>query len=98
MTTSEKITYWQNHIKAWEAGKSSQREYCRQHNLTFSSFGYWRQRLKKVPSKAPKLIPVSVSRSASLISVVLPTGVRIEAPAHCLSDILSVVSSAGNLR
>lgn len=37
--------FWQQHSLAWERSNISQREYCRQHKLRLSTFGYWRRKL-----------------------------------------------------
>lgn len=91
MTSSEKATYWQQHFKNWQQSGLSQRDYCKQHKLTFSNFGYWRKRLKTGESTTAKLIPVSVSRPV-LINVYLPSGVRIETPLHGLVELLPLLT------
>ena len=92
MTSTEKAAYWQQHFTDWQQSGLSQRDYCKQHKLTFSSFGYWRKRLKTSESIPRKLIPVSVPRPA-LISVYLPSGVRIETPLHGLVELLPLLAS-----
>lgn len=37
---------WVELMVAYEAGDLSQREFCRQHEVAYSSFGYWRRRLR----------------------------------------------------
>jgi hypothetical protein len=95
MTLSDKAVYWQQHFKDWQQSGLSQRDYCQKHQLTFSSFGYWRKRLKTSQSTSSKLIPVSVSRPA-LITVYLPSGVRIEAPLHSLVELLPLLFSGAS--
>ncbi len=90
MTSSEKAAYWQQHFKDWQQSGLPQRDYCKLHKLTFSSFGYWRKRLKTGEPISGKLIPVSVSRPA-LIHVYLPSGVRIDAPLHSLAELLPLL-------
>ena len=96
MNTEEKLTYWQQHIDSWKNSGLSQQNYCKQNELTFSSFGYWRGRLKKNQAASGKLIPVSISR-ASLINIYLPSGVRIETPAHGLAEILLLLTGGEKL-
>lgn len=91
MTSSDKAVYWQQHFTDWQQSGLSQRDYCKQHKLTFSSFGYWRKRLKTGVSIPGKLIPVSLSRPA-LINVYLPSGVRLEAPLYSLAELLPLLA------
>ena len=95
MSATDKSDYWQQHFKDWQQSGLSQRDYCKQHNLTFSSFGYWRSRLKANSTADSKLIPVSVSRPTS-INIYLPSGIRIETPTHGLADILPLLTGEAN--
>lgn len=90
MTTEEKSAYWRQHVESWKNSGLSQRDYCNQNALAFSSFGYWRNRLK-TDGAVGKLIPINVSRSAA-ITVYLPCGVRIETPLHGLAEILPLLT------
>jgi hypothetical protein len=91
MTSSEKPAYWQQHFNDWKQSGLSQREYCRQHQLAVSSFGYWRKRLKNHNRPCSKLVPVSIAGTSTII-ISLPSGIRIEAPLHSLSDVLLAVA------
>ncbi|MBL0379563.1 MAG: hypothetical protein JKP90_07835 [Desulfofustis sp. PB-SRB1] len=42
-----KRSYWGDHIAGWKQSGLSQQAYCRKHQLSLSSFGYWRSRLKR---------------------------------------------------
>lgn len=90
MNTEEKATYWQQHFKNWQSSGLPQRDYCKQNQLSFSSFGYWRNRLKTNSRTEGKLIPIRVSRPAT-INVYLPCGVRIETPLHGLAELLPLL-------
>ena len=39
-------TEWVELMAAYEAGDLPQREFCKAHDVTYSSFGYWRRRLR----------------------------------------------------
>ena len=95
MNIEEKTAYWQRHFKDWKQSGLSQRDYCKQHELTFSSFGYWRNRLRTNKAAAGKLIPVSVAPPV-WINVYLPCGVHIEAPLHSLAEILPLLAGEAN--
>lgn len=91
MTSEHKKAFWQGHIDGWRQSQLSQRDYCRQHNLTFSSFGYWRTRLNRLQQSANKLIPVKLAGSSSSVTIFLPAGLRLDVPVHALAEILPVV-------
>lgn len=95
MNTEDKPTYWLQHFENWKNSGLSQRDYCKQHALTFSSFGYWRHRLKANSTAESKLIPITVS-SPALINIYLPSGVRIDMPTHALADILPLLADEIN--
>jgi hypothetical protein len=54
-------SYWQSHIEGWQHSGLSQHEYCRQHYLSLSSFGYWRSRLKVREQSGPRFHPVVIA-------------------------------------
>lgn len=39
--------FWPQHNQAWERSSISQKEYCLQHGLRLSAFGYWRRKLTR---------------------------------------------------
>lgn len=39
---------WSDRIAAWKDSELSQKQYCDQHQLTYSTFVYWRSRLKRL--------------------------------------------------
>lgn len=39
---------WSDRIAAWKESGLSQKQYCIQHQLTYSTFVYWRGRLKRL--------------------------------------------------
>ena len=48
MTSEQKRQHWQRHIEAWQQSRLPQREYCKQQEISFSSFSYWRTRLSRL--------------------------------------------------
>lgn len=90
MTHEHKQRLWQQHVAQWQTSQLSQREYCQQHNLALATFGYWRKRLSIAKTPENKLIPV-VRSAEPLIRITLAGGIQIEAPAHVLPDLLSLV-------
>jgi hypothetical protein len=45
MSTINKAQFWQDHITAWQGSGLSQAAYCKQHEIKFHNFAYWRNRL-----------------------------------------------------
>jgi len=91
MTSENKHDFWQRHIEAWSQSKLSQKAYCTQQALSFSSFGYWRTRLNRKTEVRGKFIPVNVPSVSASVNVFLPAGVRLEFPAHILPEVLPVI-------
>lgn len=91
MTPEQKRDFWQDHFDAWKQSGLTRGEYCRQHDLKLSTFGYWRQRLG-APKRTGKLIPVQVATNATV--VIGAGGVRLEVPAALLDEVLPVVLRA----
>jgi hypothetical protein len=84
---TNKAMHWQHHINQWQSCRLTQSSYCEQHNLSLTTFGYWRTRLKKLSashtSKAPKsidFVPVTLSLPPPSTSLTLQTkqGLHIE--------------------
>ena len=61
MLESAKRAFWCEHLKEWEKSKSTQSAYCRKHELSIKSFGYWKRQLsdqlKQVKGQL-RLVPV----------------------------------------
>ena len=47
-TTDDKIQLWSDRVAAWKQSGLSQHAYCEQQQLIYSTFAYWRGRLKKL--------------------------------------------------
>lgn len=60
-----KRKFWQIHIRACEDSGLSQREYCRQHSLALSTFGYWRRKIKRSITDQPRFYPLTIPTLAS---------------------------------
>lgn len=91
MTSEQKQIFWQEHIDGCRQSHLSQRDYCKQHDLTFSSFSYWRTRINRLSTQGNKLIPVRLSESLASVRIFLPDGLRLDVPAHALAEVLPIV-------
>jgi len=81
-STTDRQTFWQNHVTAWQASGLSQKAYCRQQDLGTSAFGYWARKLRQPGQQAGHarsgFVPVALaSPAAAGLSLVLPNGVEV---------------------
>ena len=87
---ADKRQFWLQHVEQWEQSDLSQAEYARQHELSLSTFGYYRQcYLKKSRAK-----PLEASTS------LLPVNIADEAPAEqpAQSEVGIILTSPGGIR
>ena len=91
MSTINKAQFWQDHITAWQGSGLSQAAYCKQHEIKFHNFAYWRNRLS--PAKAPsaKLMKLGAMPASSRVVMNLALGVRLELSASDLPVVLPAV-------
>jgi len=62
--------HWQHHIDGWQASGLSGANYCRQHQLTYHCFIYWR---RKFSSTAEPFVPAdSATQALSAFVAVQP--------------------------
>ena len=59
-----KRAHWNHHIESWRASGLAQREYCRQHHLSYYQFGYWKKRLVQSETGS-KFFPLNLVPSTS---------------------------------
>jgi ferric-dicitrate binding protein FerR (iron transport regulator) len=62
----ERERFWRRTFSAWQASGQSIREYCEQHDVTETSFHYWRRELRQRDARVstggatPAFVPVRV--------------------------------------
>jgi len=84
MSLEEKRRYWQEVIAAWESSELSQPSFCREHNLSYSQFCYWRHEFnKEKKQEAGHFIPLQLEPQEALaeikpLSISLSDEVKIE--------------------
>jgi len=65
-TGAERRKYWKEHIERWCNSGMTQKDYCQENGLKWSTFHYWKQRLQEKPSPLSivqvSLEPLGVSR------------------------------------
>jgi hypothetical protein len=91
MNTINKAEFWQDHINAWQGSGLSQTAYCKQHEIKFHNFAYWRNRLNPAKAPAAKFMKLSTMPVSSRVLMNLPLGVRLELSASDLPVVLPAV-------
>ena len=84
--TESLSTHWASLIQGWQKTQQSQSAYCRDHDLNYHRFTYWRRKLVKQASPARHriqrsgFIPVEPCPSvpAQSLTATLPNGVLLQ--------------------
>ena len=84
MNFQERRQVWQQHIVASEVSGLSGAAFCKQHDLNYGQFNYWRKKLQQGKLVEPsagfaQVLPLAVApnRSSDELSVHLPSGIRV---------------------
>ena len=87
--------YWRGVLEKWSASGLSQRRFCEERGISFSTFCYWRRRLRETSASgsATPFIPVEIKpprrgTGLSCYEVRLESGARIRVPFDFESDSL----------
>ncbi len=91
-----KAEIWQQHIIAWQESGLTQLAYCNQKSIKQHNLQYWRKRLSTQADNSQKVIPVTITRSASA-RLLLGSQVAIELPSENLPDLLLALRDRGLL-
>lgn len=54
MPQSQKEQHWRSVVTAWSLSSLSQPEFCKQNDLNYTTFVYWRARIKTLDAKMKK--------------------------------------------
>jgi len=91
--SQEKSSFWRDHIAGWESSQISQAKYCKQENISYVQFCYWRNKFseKKHRPADTRLLPVQLSAQNLLppLRIRLPNQVVLELPANTPSSQLA---------
>jgi len=82
-----RLEKWAGIVAEWEAGAMSRKAFCRRKGIPFSTFGYWRKRLreaawgkKSAPAETAGFKPVHVVEDKSSspgLEIILSNDIRI---------------------
>ena len=58
---SDRSRFWRQHVEQYLQGELTLREYCTHHELSRSTFGYWRRKLRQAasPTKVESAIHIA---------------------------------------
>ena len=88
---SSKATEWFEHIKAWENGDESQRQFCESRGLSLSAFGYWRTTyLQQQTPHVQKIKTTSASKVTPAFIAIKTTP-----PSSITTEVIQVRHSCG---
>ena len=79
-------TYWSQQIQNWQKTNQSQSDYCRNHDLNYHRFTYWRRKLSGHVSRTQTtlqrsaFVPVKPCASVGTegLTAILPNGVILQ--------------------
>ena len=82
------------HIQGWQQSTLTQKDYCLQNNLSFSTFYYWSKKLRKADQVEPigfvsLMIKDHKSASAGSLQLRYPNGVQLSVPVTTDLGLLS---------
>ena len=81
---TRQTTRWKSHLDAWQASGLTQAAYCRQHELVYCQFTYWKQKLTQsaTPPTQPErsaFVPVEImtAQAPTALTLHLPNGITL---------------------
>ncbi len=74
MNNISKKEFWENHVDIWDRSGLSQVDYCTNHKIPLSTFGYWKRKFKKSDNSKPVFYPLTVSSDQSRLKKTTETG------------------------
>jgi len=94
---AELKSHWEYHISQWAKSGKTQIGYCKEHNLTLKSFGYWKRKLSTESDKP--LVEIrraeQINPTSSYIELITRDGMvlrfRENIPEHQFRNIITVL-------
>ena len=82
MNSQERQQFWQQHIDAWQASDVSGAAFCKQHDLNYAQFNFWRKKFQMIeaveqPTGFAQVTQLATSHSRlhNELGVHLPCGI-----------------------
>jgi len=77
-----KTAFWQQHVKAWQDSKLTQRAYAKKHGLVVARFVYWKNKLyPSSRTEQKQFVPVRATTPQHSVRLINPNGFVIECTA-----------------
>jgi len=95
MIMKERRDYMSTLVRQWRESGLTRNEFCQQHGVTLSKFGYWIARFKEDQSDGGgRFIPMGCSGPSghAVLSVIYPNGVRLEVPSADLGLLSRLIA------
>ncbi len=90
--------YWQALIAEFSESQMTQKEYCQQNNISFSTFANWKSKLEKEALKRPAFVEIPQENfppeSTSMIELVSPDGYAIRVSENISTAVLMKIFNA----
>lgn len=71
-------TYWRKQLDAWQLSGQSRRAFCRDHNLDYYRFGYWRKKFQSASEEE------ATHHASNAFVRVLPADARVTNRSHAV--------------
>jgi len=91
MGTQRKETEMFNLIRLWEESYEDRATFCKAHDLSISTFSYWRTKYRKSQARSSNGFIELKPTSASVLEIVYPNGVMIRMPSTTTLSELKVL-------
>jgi transposase-like protein len=91
---------WQDMLKVWEQSGSSRTEFCREHDVSVSTFDYWRKKQRDNVDESSRLVKIPRTATAVLetanIRIIIDSRLSVDLrdgfTAENLSTVLQAIS------
>ena len=93
LSQSERRRYWLDHVSSFQRSGLSQREFCRNHNISYWSFNTWKRRLEEKGKKnqiqeISPLVVRELSDQNSNLEIQFNETIRISVPVNFSEETL----------
>jgi hypothetical protein len=105
MRGSGKAAVWRERLRRYERAEMTVAEFCQREGVSVASFYQWRKRLaeasagrrqmRSTPRQRPEAAPAFqqvMLAGSDVVAIELPSGVRMELPAHQVQLVRAVVA------
>ncbi len=95
-------SYWETHVRAYRESGLSQKEYCRQNNISYWSFNPWKRRLDTAGKGFQEVSPEIVENlqvDKEKIEIIVSDSVKVSVPSQFSEEsLIKVLRVLGAVR